>query len=529
LTVTVHTADVTYGGTNDDVYFGMRLKGSLEWLERKLDNANYNNFTVNSNQDYYLYIDRNDFPPSDIAEIRLRKEGSDDWKVYRVIVSIDGVKMYDEIIDSWLSSDNDEWHKFTEAPKSSAKEITAFNIGSSQGIINENELAITVTVPYGTDVTSLVPSITVSDKATVSPDSGTHQDFTNPVSYTVTAEDGSQQVYVVMVNTAPKITNMNCRIAPGVNEPLILNDDGRLWIPFITIGGTIYNTYTTKDGEFRRFPFFVLDDVISVSSSVLFDYNVALMKNGTVYEWYMKFDGISGNTLINFQLELQQIMGLSDITAISAGGQHALALRSDGTVWAWGLNGPGALGDDTTDYRSVPVQVRDPNDPSGYLHNVTAIAAGKWDYFSLALKSDGTVWAWGSNYYGELNGTHDMEAHPCPVQVPNLQNIVAISAGDTHCLALKKDGTVWAWGYNSFGELGVNASGPFSPPVLVPNLNDVIAVSAGYSTSFALRKSGTVLAWGYNAHGELGDGTTEHQIFPVPDYPWYSVRKAMLK
>ena len=124
------------------------------------------------------------------------------------------------------------------------------------------------------------------------------------------------------------------------------------------------------------------------------------------------------------------------MVAIAGGDSHSLALKSDGTVWAWGYNGCGQLGDGSTTNRLTPVQV------SG-LTGVVAIAGG--GSHSLALKSDGTVWAWGCNDYGQL-GDGTTTNRLTPVQVSGLTGVVAIAGGGAHSLALKSDGTVWAWG-----------------------------------------------------------------------------------
>src|SRR6185312_15197966 len=109
---------------------------------------------------------------------------------------------------------------------------------------------------------------------------------------------------------------------------------------------------------------------------------------------------------------------------IAAGGTHVLALKSDGTVWAWGSNTSGQLGDGTTTQRAAPVQVTG-------LSGVTAIAAGS--NHSLAVKSDGTVWAWGTNAAGQLgDGTTGATPHPTPAQVPGLSGVTAIAAGGSH-------------------------------------------------------------------------------------------------
>lgn len=132
-----------------------------------------------------------------------------------------------------------------------------------------------------------------------------------------------------------------------------------------------------------------------------------------------------------------------DVQTIAAGSGHTLALKNDGTVWAWGDNYYGQLGDGTTTERHAPVQVTG-------LAGVTAIAAGGGH--TVALRNDGTVWAWGDNYYGQLGDATATESHT-PVQVTGLSGVTAIAGGGAHTVALKSDGTVWSWGDNSYGQL----------------------------------------------------------------------------
>jgi hypothetical protein len=187
---------------------------------------------------------------------------------------------------------------------------------------------------------------------------------------------------------------------------------------------------------------------------------------------------------------------LSDITAIAAGSHHCLALKNDGTVWAWGFNGLGSLGIGSTVNSFYPVKVAS-------LSGITAIAAGG-DH-SMALKSDGTVWAWGSNSFGEL-GDGSTSNRPTPVQVDGLSNVTAISGGASHSLALKSDGTVWAWGRNTWGQLGDDSTTDRNHPVQVANLSDVSTITAGGIHSMALKNDGTVWSWGNNYDGQLGVG-----------------------
>src|ERR1700682_4763438 len=163
-----------------------------------------------------------------------------------------------------------------------------------------------------------------------------------------------------------------------------------------------------------------------------------------------------------------------------------------GNAWAWGLNSDGELGNGSvTRYSglSTPQQVVN-------LSNLIAVAGG--DQHSLALKSDGTVWAWGNNGWGQL-GTGKYGRSITPVQVPGLSNVTAIASGDLHNLALKSDGTVWGWGFDYYGQVGNGTSGGnVLSPAQVKGLSGVVAVAAGGFTSFALKSDRTVWGWGYN-------------------------------
>jgi alpha-tubulin suppressor-like RCC1 family protein len=147
------------------------------------------------------------------------------------------------------------------------------------------------------------------------------------------------------------------------------------------------------------------------------------------------------------------VAGLINVATLASGGNHSLALRSDGTVWAWGSNSQGQLGDGTDTDRLTPVQV-----PG--LTDFTALAAG--DAHSLAVRRDGAVWAWGSNFYGQLGDGTTSLYRLAPAQVSRLTNITALAAGSTRSLALRSDGTLSAWGANGHGQLGDGTAG-FSP------------------------------------------------------------------
>jgi len=260
-----------------------------------------------------------------------------------------------------------------------------------------------------------------------------------------------------------------------------------------------------------------------------FGHSLALKTDGTVFAWGYNGSGQLGDdTYIDKKVPLQ-IKGaggigyLSDISQVSAGTHHSLFLKTDGTVWSVGRNTEGQLGDNTVTTRKLIVQVKGPGGV-GYLTDITQISAGS--YYSLALKSDGTVWAWGVDDYGQL-GDNAIANQSAPVQVKGpggvgyLTGISQIAAGMYHSLASKSDGTAWSWGRGTYGQLGNGLFIDTLTPVQVKDvggagfLSSISYVSATPYSSFAIKTDGTALAWGYNANGQLGDNTTVDKNTPV--------------
>jgi alpha-tubulin suppressor-like RCC1 family protein len=198
------------------------------------------------------------------------------------------------------------------------------------------------------------------------------------------------------------------------------------------------------------------------------------------------------------------VAGLTNIRRIAAGGNHALALRSDGTVVAWGYNAAGQLGGaGAANSSGYPTQV-------AVLTGVSEIAAGQ--NHSLALKSDGTLWAWGLNAEGQL-GTGNTVSTATPVQV--LTGVQSIAAGARHTLAIKTNGTLWSWGANESGQLGSGNTTPRSTPSQVGTATNWLAISAGSAHALGLRTDGTLYSWGANNKGQLGDGTVVGKTLPT--------------
>jgi uncharacterized repeat protein (TIGR01451 family) len=251
-----------------------------------------------------------------------------------------------------------------------------------------------------------------------------------------------------------------------------------------------------------------LTNVIAVAAGSF--HSVALKSDGTVWTWGSGYT-LGNNTTANSNTPVQ-VSGLANVRAISARGDHTLALKTDGTIWAWGGNSNGQLGDGTTTLRLLPVQVIN-------LTGVVDISAGGTtggSDHSLAVRNDGTVWAWGDNFHMQIGlPTQDFTPHPTPLQVGGLSSAAAVNGGGDHSLALRSDGAVWAWGDNNRLQLGDSTNCCRPTPQPVPALAGVRAMAAGNSHNLVLLNDGSLRAWGVNSSGQLGDGTTTNRMSPV--------------
>ena len=253
-----------------------------------------------------------------------------------------------------------------------------------------------------------------------------------------------------------------------------------------------------------------------------FLFSLALKEDGTLWTWgnatgFMT-DTDDHHTDLPIRVKDANGQHLEDIIAISAKKEFWLALRSDGTVWSWGRNESGQLGNGTYNNTCFTNAVQVKNADGTPLTDVIAISAG--GAHSMAKKADGTIWAWGKNENGQL-GNGATENLPNPVQVTGLTDVAEISAGEFHSMVRKTDGTVWAWGRNQYGQLGDNTRNSSNTPVQVKGKNGfgyltgVEEIAAGIGYSMALLDDGTLMAWGHNNSYQLGDGTQQSKNAPV--------------
>ncbi|MBU5615194.1 RCC1 domain-containing protein [Geomonas azotofigens] len=194
---------------------------------------------------------------------------------------------------------------------------------------------------------------------------------------------------------------------------------------------------------------------------------------------------------------------------IAEGAGFSAVLKSDGSVWAWGRNDYGQLGDGTRTDKALPVRVKG-------LAEVVSITAHS--NHALALKKDGTVWGWGESVNGVFGpGTVDGTVYSTPIMIGGITDVTAVATGMRHSLALKRDGTVWSWGDNSLGQLGTGDSADSNPqPAQVTGGTGAIGVAAGNYYGAFLNGDGTVWAAGSNISGELGNGRWDFDRHPVP-------------
>lgn len=299
------------------------------------------------------------------------------------------------------------------------------------------------------------------------------------------------------------------QVAAGEMFSMALKNDGTVWTWGKNDSGQLGNsTYNTS-----ALPVQVTG--ISAVQTIAAGYNhsLAVTETGDLYSWGSNEVGQQGNTgtTIGGNSSYPQFAGLSHVVSVAAGGEHTLAATENGDVYAWGSSAFGKTGHTETGIEKV-----------AGLQNITQVTAGRW--FSAALDANGTVWTWGRNEVKELGREISGEETSVPSAIPDLEDVVSISAMDRHTLAVKQDGTLWAWGWNAVGQVGdgtlENRQSPVKimDNVLLPNSTEKLTASAGVEFSVVLDGNSKVVAWGNNSSGQLGDGIAFMTSTPVLSY-----------
>ena len=325
------------------------------------------------------------------------------------------------------------------------------------------------------------------------------------------------------------------QVAAGGTTQYALLEDGTVVSWGTNDEGQLGNGPMGATGELGRYPkpsitpvrVTGLTDVIQIKAGA--KHALALRKDGTVWAWGTRDEGAIGDGVPKTLRPVMavgptQMPGLQDIKQIAAARQHNLALRSDGKVMAWGQNRDGQLGNGTRDNAWTPVEVAG-------LDRVVAIAAGvasaAGNAFSGAVRDDGSVWMWGSGTSGVMgNGVQNPSPDDpggrnlLPVQVKGLAKAKTLSLGYGHAAALLEDGTLRMWGHDGYGQIGVGTSGGYhAKPVPVKGFTSVSAVYLGSMRSFAVRTDGSLWLWGFGSSGGLGVLSKDRHVptlMPLP-------------
>jgi len=288
--------------------------------------------------------------------------------------------------------------------------------------------------------------------------------------------------------------------AAGYGHSLFVTADGTLWAMGWNYSGQLGVGTTIFS---TNLPVGVASNVVAVAAGQ--DHSLFVKTDGTLWTMGENTSGQLGNgTTSGSKPNPTPINVASNVVAVAAGASHSLFVKTDGTLWAMGFNYDGQLGNGTSGASPNPT-------PINVANNVVAVAAGV--NHSLFVKADGTLWAMGYNYFGQLGNGTTNDAHT-PINVAS--NVVAVAAGLDHSLFVKADGTLWAMGDNVFGELGNGTSGANQNPTPINVAGNVVAVAAGKYYSLFTTTDGTLWAMGYDNYGQLGNGTSSYNLYPTP-------------
>jgi len=247
-----------------------------------------------------------------------------------------------------------------------------------------------------------------------------------------------------------------------------------------------------------------------VDASTFTGATATIKTDGTLWVWGRNSTGELGdNTRIDRSSPVQTVAGGTIWKQVSVGRQHMVAVKTDGTLWTWGRNAYSQLGDGTNIDRSSPVQTVAGGSTWGE-------ASARHSHQCAAIKTDGTLWTWGRNDNGAL-GDNTRIHRSSPVQtVSGGSNWQTVTCGYSVVSSIKTDGTLWTWGYNAQGQLGDNTVIAKSSPVqTITGGNDWAKISVGTRHAAAIKTNGTLWLWGQNTAGALGDNTTISKSSPV--------------
>jgi alpha-tubulin suppressor-like RCC1 family protein len=295
-------------------------------------------------------------------------------------------------------------------------------------------------------------------------------------------------------------------VSGGNGHTVAIKKDGTLW----GWGGANVGQLGDGTNKNKNYPVKISSDTNWLRIEAGIAHSIALKSDGTLWGWgYSKegrvgtAKGITGGMI----LQPTQLGTDTDWKTFSAGGEHTLAIKNNGSLWAWGSNEFGQLGTNTISGYTVNL-TRIGNDS-----NWMAVSAG--NYFSMGLKNDGTLWTWGFNRWYQLGDSTSIDKNK-PVKIGRDSTWIQIAAGGENGHAIKSDGTLWAWGYNNYGSLGDSSTVDKKVPTQIGNETSWKSISKGDGGGFtiAIKSDSSIWTWGYNNWGQLGNGTLNNKIYP---------------
>jgi len=283
------------------------------------------------------------------------------------------------------------------------------------------------------------------------------------------------------------------------------NERGQLGNGKITIYDNDYNVVEDND---HRTPVKIMEDVASVSAGDM--HTMVIKTDGSLWGFGTGAHRIGNN---DSEVHLNPVWIMNDVVAVSSGLHHTMVIKTDGSLWTWGSNNFGQLGDGAGGWFTQSLA------PIKIMEDVVAVSSGSTHV--MAIKSDGSLWGWGNNFYGQvgvgivaalIDDKYISEDSYCfsPVQI--MADVVDVSAGNGSTMVIKTDGSLWGFGNNAMGSLGDGTSENRYSPIKI--MENVVSVSTGVGHTLAIRTDGSLYAWGNNSFACLGDGTWEEQSRP---------------
>ena len=317
----------------------------------------------------------------------------------------------------------------------------------------------------------------------------------------------SSPVQVGLLSNWTQVSASNSTSASNYDSVLALQSNGTLWAwgnnSFGQLGTSNTNTSLLSPVQVGT------NLWLQLSAGLC---SMAIKNDGTMWGWGANSYGqVGANTGSICVISPTQVGSPNAIwTNVSTSSYHTLAIQTNGTLWVWGNNASGELGLNTS-YASLPFYISPIQ--LGTLSTWTSVSAYNND--SMAIQSPGTLWTWGANNYGQL-GLSDLTSRSSPTQVGRLSTWSRVACGYRFAAAIQNNGTLWSWGSNSYGQLGVGSAGSnIVSPVQIGALSVWSQVACGQVYMVALQNNGTLWSWGQNVLGQLGTSNTTNYSSPV--------------